>query len=119
MYKQRGMTLGSLIIFLAFLMFFVYIAFRTVPAYIDYWQVQHVLESSLTPLGGEKLTAQDIRSRFAKELRLNNVTTVEPGDLEIEPTEEGYRLTVEYAVKKPLWREISLYMDFKAERQSR
>lgn len=118
MYKQRGMTFGGLIILLMFLIFFVYIAFRTVPAYIDYWQVQHVLENSLVPLAGEKLTAQDVRSRFAKELRLNNITTIEPGDLEIEPIEKGHHLTVEYSVKKPLWRQISLVMDFKAERQS-
>lgn len=119
MYKQRGMTFGGLIIFLMFLLFTVYFAFRTVPAYIDYWQVQHVLENTLVPLAGEKLTPKDIRERFAKELRLNNVTNVTPADLEIEPTQEGYHLTAEYSVKKPLWREISLVMDFKAERQSK
>jgi hypothetical protein len=119
MYKQRGMTLGGLIVLLMFLLFFVYVAFRTVPAYIDYWQVQHVMENTLTPLSGEKLTAREVRDRFTKELRLNNITTVSAGDLEVEPTQEGYHLIVEYSVKKPLWRQISLVMDFKAERQSK
>lgn len=117
--KQRGMSLGGLIMLLMLLVIVVYLMFRTLPAYMDYWQLQHVMDNSLESLEGEKVTATTIRARFSKELSLNNITTVTPADLLIEPTQDGYRVTAEYSVKRPLWREISLCMDFKAERESK
>jgi hypothetical protein len=117
--KQQGMSLGGLIMLLMLLMIFVYVLFRTLPAYMEYWTLEHVMDNSLVALGEEKLTATMIRARFKKELDLNNLTTVTPADLLIEPTKDGYRITAEYSVKKPLWREVSLYMDFKAMRESK
>lgn len=119
MRKQLGMSLGGLILLLLLCVFIVYIAARTVPAYMDYWTLQHVMENSLSPLGDEKLSPQIIRSRFVKEIDLNNIKTVTAADLSIEPTEAGYKLTAEYTVKEPFWREIHLCMDFKAERESK
>ncbi|MEW5770659.1 MAG: DUF4845 domain-containing protein [Pseudomonadota bacterium] len=117
--KQRGMSLGGLIFFLIFLVFAVYVAARTVPAYMDYWQLGHVMENSLQTLGGEELTPKEIRRRFERELSLNNIDTVGPQDLTIEPTKTGFHLSAEYTVKKPLWRQISLCFDFKVERESK
>ena len=118
MKRQQGMSLGGLILLLGVLIFAVYIVARVFPAYMDYWQVQHIMENTLTPIGSEKLTAQEIRSRFRKELDLNNIKTITASDLLIEPTQDGYKLTAEYSVKAPFWREISLVMDFKAVRES-
>lgn len=119
MRKQLGMSLGGLILLLLLIVFVVYSAARIVPAYMDYWSVEHVMENSLQALGDEKITPQIIRSRFEKELSLNNIKTVTGADLAIEPTQTGYKLTVEYTVREPFWREIHLCMDFKAERESR
>lgn len=119
MRKQLGMSLGGLIFLLLLLVFVVYSAARIVPAYMDYWSLQHVMENVLKPLGDEKITPLGIRQRFEKELSLNNIRTVTSRDLEIEPTEAGYRLVVEYSVKEPFWREIHVCMDFKAERASK
>lgn len=119
MRKQLGMSLGGLILLLLLGVFVVYIAARTVPAYMDYWSLQHVMENALSPLGDEKLSPQTIRSRFVKELNLNNIKTVTAQDLTIEATQNGYKLTAEYTVKEPFWREIHLCMDFKAERESK
>ena len=118
MFKQRGMTFGGLIVLLMLVIFFAYAGFRTLPAYIEYWQLEHVLDNSLHPLGGEKLTAREVHDRFVKELRLNNIHTVQPTDLDIEPTQNGFHLTVDYSVKEHFWGAISLCMDFKAERES-
>lgn len=121
MRKQLGMSLGGLILLLLLGVFVVYIAARTVPAYMDYWSLQHVMENSLKPLVGEneKPTPQSIRNRFRQELDLNNIKTVSVEDLEIEPTQTGFIVIVEYSVKEPFWREIHLCMDFKAERESK
>lgn len=119
MRKQLGMSLGGLILLLLLIAFVIYSAARIVPAYMDYWSLQHVMDNALQSLDGEKLTPQIIRSRFDKELGLNNIKTVSVADLSIEPTQTGFKLTAEYSVKEPFWREIHLCMDFKAERESR
>ena len=117
--KQAGMSLGGLIFLLLLIVFVAYTGARTVPAYVDYWQLGHVMENALSTPGGEKLTAQEIRARFSKELSLNNIKTVEPADLLIEPTKDGFHLVAEYTVKQPFWRQINLCMDFVVERESR
>jgi hypothetical protein len=119
MKKQLGMSLGGLILLLILLVFVAYTAARVVPAYMDYWTLKHVLENTLQTLGGEQLTAKGIRQRFEKELGLNNITTVAREDLVIETTESGFKLTAEYSVKQPFWREIHICMDFKAEAESK
>lgn len=119
MRKQLGMSLGGLILLLLLIVFAVYSAARIVPAYMDYWSVEHVMENALQTLGDEKITPQVIRSRFEKELSLNNIKAVTGSDLAIEATQTGYKLTVEYTVKEPFWREIHLCLDFKAERESK
>jgi hypothetical protein len=119
MRKQLGMSLGGLIILLICCVFVVYSAARIAPAYMDYWSLQHVLENALKPLGDEKLTPSTIRQRVDKELSLNSIDTVSVADLEIEPTEAGFKLTAEYTVKEPFWRQVNLCLDFKAERESK
>jgi hypothetical protein len=119
MRKQQGMSLGGLIVLLLSLIFVVYAAARIVPAYMDYWSLQHIMENILKPLADEKITPSSIRKRFERELSLNNIDTVTVADLDIEPTEAGFHLTAEYSVKKPFWREIHVCMDFKAERESK
>ncbi|HNQ04135.1 MAG TPA: DUF4845 domain-containing protein [Thiobacillaceae bacterium] len=119
MRKQLGMSLGGLLLLLLLIIFMVYAAARIVPAYMDYWALEHIMENALQSLGDERLTPQTIRSRFVKELNLNNIKTVTGADLVIEPTQAGYKLTAEYSVKEPFWREIHLCMDFKAERESK
>jgi len=120
MRKQLGMSLGGLILLLLLLVFAAYTAARILPAYMDYWTLKHVLENSLQTLPGEsRLTAKGIRSRFQKELNLNNIKTVSGDDLSVEATQEGFKITAEYTVKEPFWREISICMDFKAEAESK
>jgi len=118
MRKQLGMSLGGLILLLILVVFFAYAGARVVPAYMDYWTLEHVMDNALDPLSGEPLTPHTIRKRFEKELSLNNLKTVAVSDLDIQPMENGYRLTVEYTVKEPFWREIHLCMDFVAEREA-
>jgi hypothetical protein len=119
MRKQLGMSLGGLILLLLLLAFVVYTAARVGPAYMDYWSLKQVMENVLKPLGDERLTPVSIRNRFERELSLNNIKTVTVADLDIEPTENGFHLVVEYSVKEPFWREIHLCMDFKAEAQTK
>ena len=120
MFKQRGMTFVGVIILVMVVVFFVYTGFRTLPAYIEYWQLQHVIEDTLHPLDGAPLSSRIIHERFVKNLNLNNITTVKQSDLQVEPTGNGnYHVIVDYSVKEHFWGAISLCMDFKAEGDSR
>lgn len=118
MHTQRGMTLIGLVFFLGLLGGGAYVGFRVMPAYIDYWQVRHVLENSLST-GEETPTTREIRMRFAKELGLNNITTVSADDLTLELQGDTLHASLEYTVKKPLWGAMSLCLDFKVEREAR
>ncbi len=112
MRRQRGMTLGGLMFLLLLVGFAAYAAFRVLPAYIDYWTVRSILRGVATQPEVERIKDRDLRERFARELRLNNITVVDAKDLVIERVANGVLLSTEFSAKKPFIGAVHLCMDF-------
>lgn len=118
MKNQHGVTLGGMMMFMLLVIFFAYAGARVAPAYIDYWTIQKIMRNVLNQPGLMDIKERELRERFAKELRLNNVTVVTVDDLEIEQLPGGLRLSASFSDKKPFFGPISLCMDFVAEAKS-
>jgi hypothetical protein len=112
MKRQRGMTLGGLMFLLLLMGFATYSAFRVLPAYIDYWTVRSILRGIATQPELDKVKERELRERFARELRLNNVSVVDANDLVIERVANGVLLSTEFSAKKPFIGAVNLCMDF-------
>ena len=119
MKNQRGVTLGGMMMFMLLVIFFAYAAARVVPAYIDYWTVQKVMRNVLDQPDLKDIKERDLRLKFGKELRLNNVTAVTVDDLVIDQVPGGLHLSAGFSVKQPFMGPISLCMDFLAEASSK
>lgn len=115
MKNQRGFTLGGVFFFMILVGFFIYAAARILPAYMDYWVVKKVLTNTLTQPDAANLKERDIRTKFTKEMSLNNVQVVSADDLVFEPIANGMKVSVEFSVKKPFMGPVNLCMDFHAE----
>jgi hypothetical protein len=113
MKHQQGVTLGGLMFFMLLVGFGVYAAFRVVPAYIDQWTVQKIMQNVAGQSDVEGIKDRELRDRFAKELRLNNVKVVGVEDLSIERVAGGVRLTTEFSSKQPFMGAVNFCMDFK------
>lgn len=119
MKRQRGVTLGGVFIFMIFIGFGAYIAARVLPAYMDYWTVKRIMQNVLEMPDFQDAKEGAIRTKFNKELQINNMKTVSNDDLIVEFVPNGVRLSVEFSIKQPFMGPVSLCMDFKAEATSK
>jgi hypothetical protein len=119
MKRQRGITLGGVFIFMMLMGFAAYIAARVLPAYMDYWTVQRILQNVLALPDIKDAKESAIRTKFNKELLINNMKVVTNDDLIVEWVPTGAHLSVEFSVKQPFMGPVSLCMDFKAEATSK
>lgn len=112
MKHQRGVTLGGLMFFMLLVGFGVYTAFRVLPGYFDYWTVQKIMRNVAGQSDVVNIRDRELRDRFARELRLNNVTVVGMEDLAIERVSNGVRLSTEFSTKRPFMGALKFCMDF-------
>lgn len=112
--RQRGLTMWG-VLFYAFLFGFVaYTVSRLLPAYMDYWAIKRgvaQLAADSTPTTREA----EVRDRFHKEMRLNNITVVNGHDLVLEKAGDGLHITVEWTDRRPFVGDVSLCLEFKVE----
>ncbi len=115
MKQQRGITLGGMVIFLAFVVLAIYAGTRIVPAYVDYWLIGRALDNVVSQPNVQSDSDESIREQFEKQLRFNNVTVVTRSDLLIEREAGGMHLSVPISARRPFMGPISICMDFLAE----
>ncbi len=119
MQRQRGITLGGVLVFMLFIGFGAYIAARVLPAYFDYWTLQRIISNVLTQPDIKDMKESAIRTKFHKELQINNMNTVSAEDLIVDWVPNGVRLSVDFSVKQAFMGPVSLCMDFHAEETSK
>jgi hypothetical protein len=119
MKRQRGVTLGGVFIFMILIGFGAYAASRVLPGYMEYWTLQRILRNVLELPDVKDLKEGAIRTKFAKELQINNMDTAINDNLEVEWVPNGVRLAVEFSMKRPFMGPVSICMNFRAEETSK
>ena len=108
---QKGMTLLGVLMLAAVIAFFAYVAIKLVPVYIENFSVS----SSLKTLGEEKaqgVATGELKGQLLKRLEINNVRSVQPGDITIR-SEGNFRIvTVNYEVRTRFYGNVYLLVAF-------
>jgi Domain of unknown function (DUF4845) len=109
--NQRGVSLTGLIITLAVLGFFVVMAAKLMPAYVEYFTVKKMF-AAMEQAGDLKGTVRDIRRSFDTRNAIEDVKSVKGEDLEI--TKEGGEtvITATWSTKVSLVSNASACLDF-------
>jgi hypothetical protein len=107
------MTLIGLILVLILVAGAVLVAFRIVPAYIDYFTIQHSLESILSDKGGD-LSDGAIRTTLDARLNVNYIEGMSSKDLEISRDHGTLTLTMPITRKEHLVGGVSVCVDLEA-----
>ena len=109
--NQRGVSLTGLIITLAVLGFFVVMAAKLMPAYVEYFTVKKMF-AAMDQAGDLKGTVRDIRRSFDTRNAIEDVKSVKGEDLEI--TKEGGEtvITATWSTKVSLVSNASACLDF-------
>ena len=110
--RQRGVSLGGLLIWVVVLIFVGISAMKIIPAYIQDAEIKGILQTIVRDPEMQSAAAGTIRSSFSKRAMMNNIKLVTAEDINVEKDSSGLLLSVSYAVKVPLAGNVSLLLEF-------
>lgn len=113
--SQRGMTAIGWLIVLGLIGFFVLLALRMIPSYLEYATVSAALESLQNEPGMANKTPQDIRILLGKRFDINDVKTIKAKDVDIVNQGNAYLVGVDYEVRMPVVGNVDVVMSFVKE----
>ena len=119
MKRQRGVTLGGVFLLMLLLGFGAYTASRILPGYMDYWTLQRMMKNIVEMPDIKDMKESAIRTKFSREVQMNNMDNTLNDDLEVELIANGARLSMEYALQRPFMGPISFCMKFQIEEASK
>ena len=113
--NQQGMTAIGWIIVLGLIAFFVLLALRLTPGYLEYATVSASLESLQNEPGITTKTPPEIRSMLSKRFDVNDVKSVSSKDIKIDNQGGRLRVWVDYEVRVPVLGNIDAVSKFNKE----
>ena len=111
-YRQRGMGLLALIFWALVSVFVFMVALKILPVYKENMAIKTTLSAMASDSilqNGEKW---EIRKSFNERADIDDISSVNGGDLEIDKEDGRIVLGIAYSVKTPLFANISLHIDF-------
>jgi hypothetical protein len=110
--RQQGLTFISWMVVLIVLGFFVMIALKITPVYLDHYAVKQSLESLKNePLIGRK-NLIDIRKLITNRLGINNVRSLGKDQISITRSGGVTTVTIKYEERREVVGNLSLVMTF-------
>ena len=99
---QRGITLIGFVIVLGLVGFFAYIAMKLVPMYSEFYAVKQALKGLQQEPGIANRDPAKIQDLFFRRLYISYAENVKPGNVRMERIGGGWKMSVDYEVRKPL-----------------
>jgi hypothetical protein len=106
--KQAGVSLGGLLIILAFIGMGAILALKVTPTVTEYFSIK----KAITSLKVTSTTVADIRASFDKQAEVNYVESITGKDLEILKNGEEFEVSFAYQKKIGLVGPVSLLIDY-------
>ena len=113
MSKQSGVTFGGFIMVLVLFVVAAIMSMKLIPAYMENGKIQTALDAIVRDPAMQNATVAEIRDAFGKRANtMDDVTVVNPGDLEIVRDGKGLTISVSYSKKVPFAGNVSLLVEF-------
>jgi hypothetical protein len=94
----------------AILGFGLFAGIRLVPMYIEYFAVVKALERTAKENPGG--SQQELRTSLIRQWTVDNISSIEPKDVEITRAKDGYVMRAWYRAEAPFLGNVSLVVDF-------
>lgn len=110
--EQKGVTLSGLLVVVVLLGIIGVLAAKIVPEVIEYYAIVKNVKAVVNDPGARGVSIQEVKINYAKRAGIDNITAVNPNDLEI--SKDGDQLVIGFAYSKkiPLFANASLLLDF-------
>lgn len=100
-HKQAGMTLTSFLMVLAVVGFALYVGMKLFPMYQEFYAIKMSMKSLAKEQTGE-VTPDKTLELFFKRMDMNYSDTVKRDNIKFDRIDGGWRMSVNYEVRKPL-----------------
>jgi hypothetical protein len=115
--RQRGLTLGGLVIGLFVVIIVALVGLKIVPAYMEYGTAKNAIQAIARERNAT--TPAEVRRAFESRAAIDDINAVKASDLDI--TKEGGDMVISFAYRKevPLFANVGVYVDFAASSRGR
>ena len=110
--RQRGLSLLGFLFVAAVVLIGALLAFRVVPAYIEWYNVQRALDAAVKD--STDPTLNNIRRSMERKLNADYADAISAKDVEVTRTGNTITASVSWQKKLPLVSNVSLLLDFDA-----
>ena len=112
MNKQKGVSLSGLLMASVFIVVIALFGLKIVPVFLEYNAIQRGLKSIANDPAMRGATKEQVRRAFVNHAMIDDIKSVSADQIEISRDGNELVLSAEYAVKVPLFRNVSAYFDF-------
>lgn len=111
MFRQRGATFLGMVIIIGIIGCGLYAAIRLVPLYFEYMAVVRAMEQTAKEEGSDA-TVPALRLALGKRWEIEDIKSIDPKEILITKSSNGYVMRAEYRAEAPFVSNISLVVDF-------
>lgn len=111
---QSGITLIGFLVVLAVAGFFAYIGMKLFPMYQEFYSVKSALRGLANEPGIATQDPAKIQDLFFRRLYINYSDNVKPENVKLSRGERGWKMEVNYEVRKPMVYNIDVVGKFNA-----
>ncbi|WP_455211402.1 DUF4845 domain-containing protein [Kaarinaea lacus] len=109
---QSGITAISIVVLLAIGAFFVLLALRLTPIYLENFKVSSHLEKLTNEPETKNMSVDEIVEKLFKRFNIDDVDHVSQEDVTIEQTDTGLVIYVDYEVRTPTIGNVDMVVSF-------
>ena len=110
--RQRGMGLLALIFWALISVFVFIVVLKLIPVYKENLAIKTTLSAIASDSVIQNREKWEIRKLFNERAEIDDISSVNGADLEIDKEDGKIVLGTAYSVKTPLFENISLYINF-------
>ena len=110
--RQRGMTFLGLMILLSFIGVFIYAGIKLAPVYLQGYKVMKAVGDLPHETEGGAVNPATIVRALEKRFDIEDITEVNPREVEINKTDTGYAVHATYDVTVPFVGNLSFLVHF-------
>ena len=100
--KQGGLSLLGFLVVLAVVGFAAYVGMKLFPMYQEYYSVQSAMKGLANEPGVADMDPAKVQDLFFRRLYINYSENVKPQNVKFERMEGGWKMRVNYEVRRPL-----------------
>ena len=100
--KQGGLSLMGFLVVLAVVGFAAYIGMKLFPMYQEYYSVRSAMKGLANEPGVADMDPAKVKDLFFRRLYINYSENVKPQDVKLERMDGGWKMRVNYEVRRPL-----------------